>query len=54
MKELSLHILDIAENSVSAKATRIVISVFEDIDNDRLRISVSDNGTGMDEDMIKK
>lgn len=54
MKELSLHILDIAENSVSAKATRIVISVFEDTDNDRLRISVSDNGTGMNEEMIKK
>lgn len=54
MKELSLHILDIAENSVSAKATRIVISVFEDTDNDRLRISVSDNGTGMNEEMVEK
>lgn len=54
MKELSLHILDIAENSVSAKATRIVISVFEDTDNDRLRICVSDNGAGMSAEMIQK
>jgi hypothetical protein len=54
LKELSLHILDIAENSVSAKATRIVISVIEDTTNDRLRICVSDNGTGMSLEMIQK
>jgi len=54
LKELSLHILDIAENGVSADATKIVISVFEDINNDRLRISVTDNGIGMSAELIQK
>lgn len=54
MKELSLHILDIAENSIGAKATRITISVLEDLVNDRLRISILDNGRGISEEMLPK
>lgn len=52
MKELSLHILDIAENSVGANATKITISVLEDLRNDRLRINVADNGKGISEEML--
>ena len=48
MRELALHILDIAENSISAGATRIKITVEEDLKADRLRIQVEDNGKGMD------
>jgi anti-sigma regulatory factor (Ser/Thr protein kinase) len=48
VKELSLHILDIAENSISAGATRIEINVLERKAVDRLRIEVRDNGRGMD------
>lgn len=48
MRELSLHILDIAENSIAAGATMVEISVFEDIHGDQLTISVRDNGKGMD------
>lgn len=48
MKELSLHLLDIAENSVAAGATQIRISVDEDVSADRLRMRVEDNGRGMD------
>ena len=48
MRELSLHILDIAENSISAGAGKVEISVVEDIKNDRLLIEISDNGKGMD------
>lgn len=54
MKELSLHILDIAENSVSAGATTIEITVTEDLKNDILEISVSDNGKGMDEETLER
>lgn len=53
MRELALHILDIAENSVNAKADRIRISVNENTPTDKLSISVSDNGKGMDEEMVK-
>jgi nitrogen fixation/metabolism regulation signal transduction histidine kinase len=48
MTELSLHIMDIAQNSISAKADLIEIEVTEDMRNDRLTISISDNGCGMD------
>ncbi|PKO17250.1 MAG: ATP-binding protein [Chloroflexi bacterium HGW-Chloroflexi-10] len=54
MKELSLHLLDIAENSVAANASRIQISVSEDLINDRLHIGVIDNGKGMSPEMVQK
>ena len=47
MRELSLHLLDIAENSISAQASRVSIQVLEDYPTDRLTISVRDNGVGM-------
>lgn len=54
MRELALHLLDIAENSVSAKADTIQIQVEEDHAADRLRLKVIDNGVGMSEDMVAK
>ncbi len=51
MKELSLNILDITENSVKAKATLVEISIAES--GNRLELSVKDNGTGMTEDVLK-
>lgn len=53
MKELSLHILDIAKNSVKAKATLIEITVNEDIQNNLLTIDINDNGCGMSEEFLK-
>lgn len=52
MRELALHILDIAENCVTAKADLVRISVTENTQNDRLAFSVSDNGVGMSEEMV--
>jgi len=54
MEDLSLHILDIVENSIRAKASRIMIKVMEDIEKDSLTIEIRDNGQGIDEDTIKK
>ena len=54
MKELSLHILDIAENSVNADADKIEISVIENINNDSLSIIIKDNGKGMDADTVRR
>ena len=51
MKELSLNILDITENSVKAKASLIEISLDENGDN--LTISITDNGIGMSEDTVR-
>lgn len=49
MLELSLYILDIAQNSISAGASIIEISVDEDTGSDLIIINISDNGCGMTE-----
>ncbi len=54
MEDLSLHILDIVENSIRAKASKIKIKVIEDIRKDLLTIEIKDNGQGIDEETIKK
>jgi signal transduction histidine kinase len=54
MDDLSLHLLDIAENSIVAHATRIDIVIIEDRGEDELIIRISDNGIGMDECMREK
>jgi hypothetical protein len=50
MEDLSLHILDIAENAVAAGATRVLIAVSESARRDRLSLRVTDNGRGMSEE----
>jgi anti-sigma regulatory factor (Ser/Thr protein kinase) len=52
LKEISLHILDIAENSVNAGASEITIEVIENIKNDTLLINITDNGKGMSEETV--
>lgn len=54
MRELALHLMDIAENSVAAGAHDITIEVTEDIANDRLQMSVEDDGKGMDTEMVRR
>ncbi len=49
MRELALHLLDIAENSLAAGAKNVTLAVEEDTQHDRLRLSVQDDGRGMDE-----
>lgn len=49
MRELSLHILDMLQNSLEAGATLVELIVDEDLLADRLTITVRDNGRGMDE-----
>jgi hypothetical protein len=50
LRELALHILDIAENSLAAGAKNVTLAVVEDTQTDRLRLSVQDDGRGMDEE----
>ena len=53
MNELSLNILDIAQNSISADATLVEIYVEENKQSDRIILRVKDNGKGMSEDFKK-
>ena len=52
MREIALHLLDIAENSIAAGAKTIEITVEEDVQNDRLTVIVQDDGQGMDEQFV--
>jgi len=53
LKELALHILDIAQNSVRAKAKIIEINIWEDITVNLFKIEIKDDGIGMDEETLK-
>lgn len=54
MQDLSLHILDIAQNSVRAEAKNISIEITEDEEKDMLILSMQDDGKGMDRDTLNK
>ena len=53
MRELSLNILDIAQNSISAGASLITIEVNENTVEKTLLIGIYDNGCGMSEEQVK-
>lgn len=53
MKELSLNILDIAQNSLKASATVLKLELAESSKNDRVSLRITDNGCGMDADFLK-
>ncbi len=53
MKELSMNILDILQNSVNAKAKSIQLHIVENSASDLLEFSVKDDGKGMDQEMTK-
>ncbi|MGE5254159.1 MAG: ATP-binding protein [Planctomycetaceae bacterium] len=54
MQDLSLHILDIVENSLAAGSRRVEIRVDEDMAADRMVIEIVDDGCGMDEERVRK
>ncbi|MBQ7100655.1 MAG: ATP-binding protein [Clostridia bacterium] len=53
MRELSLNILDIAQNSIAAGASLITIEIAENTQAGELTITVGDNGCGMTEEQLK-
>ncbi len=50
MKELSLNVLDIAQNSIKARASLVSITIVET--DETLEVTVSDNGCGMKADFV--
>jgi signal transduction histidine kinase len=53
MEDLSLHILDVVENSTRAGATLVEISLIEDRERDLILLSIKDNGKGMESDLLQ-
>lgn len=54
MNELSLHILDICQNSIKANATLIQISILEDLSSNLFLIQIEDNGKGMNQTTLSQ
>jgi len=54
MKELSMHILDIMQNSIHADSTLVEVEIREEIKKNILKICVKDDGRGMDAETLSK
>ena len=54
MRELSLNVMDVAQNSVRAEASVVRISVTESDKDDRLTIEIADDGCGMTEEQVQQ
>ncbi|MGD9560224.1 MAG: sensor histidine kinase [Oscillospiraceae bacterium] len=54
MQELSMNILDVAENAVAAGATLIAIALEQDTAAMRQTLRIEDNGRGMDAATVQK
>ena len=54
MLELSLHILDLLQNSLEAGASHVELEIVEDVVQNRLSIAVEDNGRGMDAEALAR
>jgi hypothetical protein len=54
MQELSLHILDIIQNSIAALADLISVEIEEDTERDSLMISIRDNGRGISREHLSR
>ena len=52
MKDISMHIMDILQNSIRAKADLVQLNVTEDHAADTLTLEFIDNGTGMSEETL--
>ncbi|MCX7985361.1 MAG: ATP-binding protein [Bacteroidales bacterium] len=54
MENIALHMLDIVQNSIEANASRIYIEIEKDTTKQKLCITISDNGRGMNKEEIAK
>jgi len=54
MLELSIHVLDIVQNSVAAGATLVEILVTDDFEKDLMTIKIRDNGEAMDIELLQR
>jgi hypothetical protein len=54
MRELSMHILDVMQNSLEAGASLVEVTIIEDLAADRLAITIRDDGHGMSAEQLSR
>ena len=54
MKELSLHVYDLMENSIAAKASLIELTINDSIKDNIYSFTIDDNGKGMSQEFLAK
>jgi hypothetical protein len=54
MKDIGLHIMDIAQNSITAEASQISIVILDRPSIDLYQVRITDNGKGMDKELLDK
>ena len=54
MKEISLHILDLIQNSIRAGAANISLDILEDSQADTFTVVIQDDGCGMSEESLRR
>ena len=54
MQDLAMQIMEIMQNSIQAKASEISLQFTDSAKNNRISFEITDNGTGMSEDTVKK
>lgn len=54
MQELSLNVLDIAQNSIRADASLVEILISRSVKENQMIISIRDNGCGMTKEQVEK
>ena len=54
MKELSLHVYDLMENSIAAKASLIELTIIDSLKDNIYSFMIKDNGKGMSQDFLAK
>jgi hypothetical protein len=54
MQDLSLHILDIVENSIASKASQVQIRITEDPEQDQMIVEIEDNGAGIPPELVER
>jgi hypothetical protein len=54
MQDLSLHILDIVENSIASKASHVMIRITEDLEEDQMIVEIEDDGEGVPAHLVER
>ncbi|PID93807.1 MAG: ATP-binding protein [Bacteroidetes bacterium] len=54
MKEICEHIVDIVNNSIRAEADHVVIAIEEQPQHNTMTLTITDNGTGMDQETLNR
>lgn len=54
MREISLHVLDIMQNSTAAHASRISVMLASEASEGKLKVTIEDNGCGMDSELLAR